>query len=58
MDRYTKTVLTVIAGCLLVLVGAQKWTSRQRLRKRCATRGAICGSQLDSDLRELLDGTG
>ena len=23
MDRYTKTVLTVIAGCLLVLVGAQ-----------------------------------
>ena len=22
MDRYTKTVLTVIAGCLLVLVGA------------------------------------
>ena len=23
MDRYTKTVLTVIAGCLLVLVGNQ-----------------------------------
>jgi hypothetical protein len=23
MDRYTKTVLTVIAGCLLVLVGSQ-----------------------------------
>ena len=23
MDRYIKTVLTVIAGCLLVLVGAQ-----------------------------------
>jgi len=23
MDRYTKTVLTVIAGCLLVLVGGQ-----------------------------------
>ena len=23
MDRYTKAVLTVIAGCLLVLVGAQ-----------------------------------
>ena len=23
MDRYTRTVLTVIAGCLLVLVGAQ-----------------------------------
>jgi hypothetical protein len=23
MDRYSKTVLTVIAGCLLVLVGAQ-----------------------------------
>ena len=23
MDCYTKTVLTVIAGCLLVLVGAQ-----------------------------------
>jgi len=23
MDRYTKTVLTVIAGCLLVLLGGQ-----------------------------------
>ena len=23
MDRYTKTVLTVIAGCLLVFVGGQ-----------------------------------
>ena len=23
MDRYTKTVLTVIAGCLLMLVGVQ-----------------------------------
>ncbi len=23
MDRYTKTILTVIAGCLLVLVGNQ-----------------------------------
>jgi len=23
MDRYTKTILTVIAGCLLVLVGGQ-----------------------------------
>ena len=32
MDRYTKTILTVIAGCLLVLVGNQI-DFRQRLMR-------------------------
>lgn len=46
MDRYTKAVLTVIAGCLLVLVGAQV----DFPSKAYAETGAAAAPHTDSKL--------
>ena len=44
MDRYTKTVLTVIAGCLLVLVGNQIDFPRQAHAVDTAAGGSGTGA--------------